>query len=114
MQYAAQHRNLMPFPIGSLNCPDRYQKAIWDNRMQYAAKHGYRYCEMQMHDRNKIPAFAKLPWILVRRVSAGMSFCPRQFVAPARKGGWGLLGSAAVEGFQSLCQAALDPGKVVV
>ena len=25
-----------------------------------------RYCELQMHDRNKIPAFTKLPWILVR------------------------------------------------
>ena len=24
-----------------------------------------RYCELQMHDRNKIPAFSKLPWILV-------------------------------------------------
>ena len=26
----------------------------------------YRYCELQMTDRNKIPAFSKLPWLLVR------------------------------------------------
>lgn len=100
-------------PSPPLNCPDRYQKAIWDNRIQYAAKHGYRYCEMQMHDRNKIPAFAKLPWILVRGVSAGMSFCPHQSVATARKGGWGMLGSAAVKGIQTRCQAALGPGQGV-
>lgn len=57
--------------------------------MQYAAKHGYRYCEMQMHDRNKIPAFAKLPWILVRgfmrceRDLQGSHSKRRQSVAPA-------------------------------
>ena len=33
--------------------------------------HCCRYCELQMTDRNKIPAFSKLPWLLVRPLRGG-------------------------------------------
>ncbi|GAX78752.1 hypothetical protein CEUSTIGMA_g6189.t1 [Chlamydomonas eustigma] len=44
--------------------PATYHTSLMKNRLQYAARHGYRYCELQMTDRNKIPAFSKLPWML--------------------------------------------------
>ena len=41
----------------SAGLPVNYRKDVWTNRMQYAARHKYKYCELQMTDRNKIPAF---------------------------------------------------------
>jgi len=46
------------------NVPQSYKDKVTQNRLEYAAVHGYRYCELQTFDAHKIPAFAKLPWML--------------------------------------------------
>ena len=44
--------------------PEKYRAFMRANRLAYAARQGYRYCELATLDIHRIAAWSKLPWVL--------------------------------------------------